>query len=433
MNPPQPVPVVRTPPDRAPRWLRPALPDARGACAVVLVGVAGGIGGAIAFTVLHAVQLAVFGFAWQTPLEAADLTARWARFGTLVAAGVVASFAWWAVRRRGSALVSVEAAVAGERMPFVSTLVNAVIQIVAVALGASIGKEVAPREIGGLLSQTITRGLGLNARRTRTLVACGAAAGLAAIYHAPLGGAVFAVEVLIGEIALGTVVPALAASAIATLVAQVLVHTAHPFAVPQSSVSPALIVWSIVAGPVFGVGGLGFLWLTKRARTVTPNGRRLLLVMPATFAAVGAVGMIAPQILGNGIALGEYSFHLPSSVTTSVVALLGVGALGVVKGLATSASLGSGAVGGTLMPSIAMGAALGACLGGLWTLLWPGSAVAAYAVLGATAFLATTSGAPLTAVVLVAELTGQPALVVPAVLVVAGAIVVRRRLDLPRR
>ena len=91
----------------------------------------------------------------------------------------------------------------------------------------------------------------------------------------------------------------------------------------------------------------------------------------------------------------------------------------------TLATIGSGAAGGTLTPSLAIGAALGGCLGGAWSMLWPGTPIAAFAFVAAAAFLASSMRAPLTALILLIEFTNQgPALLVPTMLAIAGSVTV---------
>jgi CIC family chloride channel protein len=125
-----------------------------------------------------------------------------------------------------------------------------------------------------------------------------------------------------------------------------------------------------------------------------------------------------PSILGNGRALGQVAFD-------GAAPLLLVAALLIVKAVATTGTIYSGAAGGTLTPSLALGAALGAVLGGAWLLLWPGSPIAAFAFVAAAAFLASSMRAPFTALILIVEFTGQgPALLAPTMIAIAGSVAV---------
>ncbi|MGN6326562.1 chloride channel protein [Pseudolysinimonas sp.] len=402
-----------------------------------LVGVAGGVAGIVAYLGLQLVQMLAFGFPFGSSKEAADAPSAIHRLIALLVAGVIAALVWWAIRRRGRVVATVEDAVDGRPMPAVRTVVNAGVQIVAVGLGASIGKEGAPRELGAWMSGLIAARARLDRRETRVLIACGAAAGLAAIYNVPLAGALFAVEVLLGEISFATALPAFATSAIAAFVARLVVPVETLYRVPHVTMSPSLVVWSILAGPLLGLLAVGFVALVRVVRGWSPRRIGILWVMPIAFAVVGVIALWFPSVLGNGRALGLLAMNqsLSRADIPSAFGVIGLMALlAILKGVTTLLTMGSGAVGGTLTPSIAIGAAAGAALGGLWILAWPGSNLAAFAFIGAAAFLATTMRAPFTSLVLVIEFTGQgPDILIPSLLAVSGSVAVayvlgRRRL-----
>ena len=399
------------------------------AVVTALVGIAGGVAGVAVWLALQLIQFVAFGYPFGGHLEAADAPSGLNRFLALAAAGVLTGFAWWALRRWGRPTVAVTAAVGGTRMPALVTLANAGVQILAVGLGASIGKEVAPREVGAWLAQVVTRRAGLTERETKILVACGAAAGLAAVYDVPLGGALFAVEVLLGELTLATALPAFATSAIAAVVARLAIPDEVLYHVPAMHMSPSLLVWAAVVGPVLGFAGVGFVKLTNRLQGLAPKGWRLLVVLPVVFAMVGLIAVPFPEILGNGRALGVLAMNtdLDGDAVTGMAPILFLLVLGVIRTITTSATIGAGAVGGTLTPSIAIGSAFGGFLGGAWLLLWPadGSSLASFAFIGAAAFLATTMRAPFTALVLVVEFTEQGTdILIPALLAITGSVAV---------
>jgi CIC family chloride channel protein len=383
-----------------------------------LVGVGSGIGGLAVSLLLHLVQHFAYGYSEGTFLDGLIKSTPTTPVVALCVAGVIGGVGWWALRRWGAPIVSVTRSVSGEKMPVLPTLANAALQIVIVGLGASIGREMAPRELGALCAGWLSERAGVSARERRILVACGAGAGLAAVYNVPLGGAVFTLEILLAELSFATVLPALASSAIATLVARVVVPTTPLYTVPHFTQTPSLLVWSVVAGPVIGVAAIGFVRLAKAAEKRRPTGWRILIVMPLVFAAVGLASLALPAILGNGRSLGQIA--LDAALPIGFIAILLVG-----KVVATIATIASGAAGGTLTPSFAIGAGLGAVSGELWAALWPGAPPAAFALIGAAAFLAASMRAPLTALVLVLELTNQgPALVIPLMIAVAGAVVI---------
>lgn len=388
-----------------------------------LVGVGAGIGGGLVYLGLHALQHLAFGYSEGDFYEGLLAAPPASRVIALAVAGVVGALGWWALRRWGRrdpahAVVSVEQAVNGRRMPPFVTVVNAALQVVIVGLGASIGREVAPRELGALWAGWLSERAGVSARERRILVACGAGAGLAAVYNVPFGGAVFAVEILLAEVSFATILPAFATSALAALVARVVVPANPLYALPELHLTGTVVVWSLLAGPLIGFAAVGFVRAARFAQDHRPRSWRILIVMPLTFVAVGVVSLWLPAILGNGRALGQLAFA--ASVPVLVLLLTTV-----VKAGATVATIGAGAAGGTLTPSLAIGAGLGLAGGAAWSQLWPGAALPAFALVGAAAFLAVTMRAPLTALLLTMEFTGQgPDLLVPVMLCIAGAVAV---------
>lgn len=383
-----------------------------------LVGVGSGVGGLLVSVSLHAIEHLAYGYSEGTFLDGVMGSTDLQRVLALAVAGVIGGVGWWALRRWGRRVVSVEQGVAGQKMPTVTTLINAGLQIVIVGLGASIGREVAPRELGALVAGWLSEKAGVSARERRILVACGAGAGLAAVYNVPLSGAVFAIEVLLAEISFATALPALATSAIATVVAQFVIPAGPLYSLPQFTLTGSLFVWALIVGPVLGFAAVGFVRLVQFAGAHRPTGWTIVIVMPVTFTLVGMLAIPFPEILGNGRALGEVAFAAAASAL-----LLGV--LAVAKTASTVATIGAGAAGGTLTPSLAIGAALGGSLGGLWSMMWPGTPVAAFAFVAAAAFLASSMRAPFTALILMIEFTNQgPALLVPTMLAIAGSVTV---------
>ncbi len=389
----------------------------------VLVGVGSGVAGIAVTLLLRVTQHLAFGYSDGTFLEGVLGAEPWRRVVALAAAGVIGGVGWWALRRWGRAVVPVADVVDGARMPGLPALIHAALQIVIVGLGASIGRELAPRELGALFGSWLSDRAGLSPRDRRVLVAAGAGAGLAAVYNVPLGGAIFTLEVLLLDLSIASVIVALATSAVATFVARIVVPNEPLYALPPLPVTPSLIVWACLAGPVLGLAGAGFVRAVEVARDHRPTGWRLVVVMPLVFTGIGAVALVFPQLLGNGRALGQVAFDV--ALPTATIALLAV-----LKAVVTLATIGSGASGGSLTPSLAIGAALGMVGGAVWGHVWPGTPVAAFVLVAAAAFLAASLRAPITALVLVFEFTNQQlGMLVPAMIAVAGSIAVARQLE----
>lgn len=390
---------------------------ARLGVATLLVGVATGLAVLLLVWIVHTLEHLVWGHEEGPFLDGLPYpSVWWLPIVTVGGTGVVAALGWYLLRRFGRRIATVEQGVDGARMPWWETLADTVIQVGAVALGASIGKEVAPRELSAMASSKVVRWFRLDARWCRILIASAAGAGLAAVYNVPLAGALFAVEILLAQFSVGAAVVALVVSTIATLVARPLVGDGSLYSIGSVEVNASLIVAAILIGPLMGWGATSFAVVTKKLARFRPEGWKLLVVLPLTFTAVGVLGAVFPLILGNGRALATAGFDL------SQPALLLI-ALAVLKYVATALSLGSGAIGGTLQPSVAIGAALGAAAAAGWAFVWPGADGTALAVVAASAFLASNMRAPFTAIALIIEFTNTGFdLLLPIFLAVAGSL-----------
>ncbi|MFL9915422.1 chloride channel protein [Paraburkholderia fungorum] len=394
------------------------------AAVTLLTGIGAGLGGMLLALLLHCIQHLAYGYSVtnvissESFLQGVTDAEPERRVFVLTICGLVAGLGWWLLYRFGRPLVSIRQAVKSDdpRMPLLSTLVHALLQIVTVALGSPLGREVAPREIGSMLAGWLSHRAGLSIEQSRIMVACGAGAGLAAVYNVPLGGAVFVLEVLLGTFGWKAVVPAVVTSAVAALVAQAGLGNEHQYLVPSLTVSTSLLVWAVVCGPIFGVAAWGFTEITKRARADAPKDWRLPVLSLLNFAIIGVLAMHFPQLLGNG--KGPATLAFDGDLTMSLAAMLLV-----LKVVITASSLRAGAEGGLLTPGLANGALLAIVLGGAWSLFWPGASFGAFAVVGATAFLAASMQMPITAVVLVFEFTRvNHDFLIPVLFAVGGAV-----------
>jgi H+/Cl- antiporter ClcA len=309
------------------------------------------------------------------------------------------------------------------RMAELKSIAQAVLSITIVGMGASLGRETAPKQTGAAIGSWLSRRAGLSSAESRLLVACGTGAGMGAVYNVPLGGALFTLEVLLGTLALPLIPPALAASFIATAVSWLILPDATTYTVAAYPVTLTQLIWSLGFGPIAGLASVVYVRLIVFADGVEPK-RGVALVLPvAAFAALGLLAIPFPQLLGNGKDIAQLAF-------TGALGLPLLLALALLKPLATAGCLGSGAPGGLFTPSLAVGAILGGLLGQVWSLFWPGAIPGSYALIGAAAFMAASMQAPIAAVVLLLELThNMITLMVPILFAVAGAATVARRLD----
>lgn len=335
----------------------------------------------------------------------------------LTCAGAIAGIGWWSLARFGNPLISIAKAVRenGPRMPPLTTIFHDLLQIVTVGLGSPLGREVAPRELGAVFATLLCDRMQVPQEYNRILVACGAGAGLAAVYNVPLGGALFTLEVLLGSWEPSAVLPAIATSVIATVVAWVGLGNAHQYPVSPIVSNGSLIVWSVAAGPVIGFAAHCFVRLTGSARSSAPKGLAIWPWCMGVFAGIGLLSVFFPQLLGNGRSITHLSFD--SNLTLRMA-----GILLVLRLLILVSALRAGAHGGLLTPGLSIGALLGTIGGILWNNWWPATPIGAFAIVGAVAFLATSMKMPLTAISLGIEFTGiNDGLLVPIIAAVVGS------------
>lgn len=396
---------------------------ARFATAVALASALAGVAAGLLTLMLYGVEHLLLGYVEGVSAPGPFAVPAWRRALSVFVGLSVAAVIWWLLRTRTTRVPSVKQAVGGSRMPAWQTVVHVMLQIFIVGSGASIGREVAPRELGALLGQRFARLTRLGKRDTRTLVAIAAAAGLAGVYNAPLAGTFFAAEILLHDISLETVALSFGGSALAAWTASLVkgTHTFYDLGRVSALFTPDLIAFALVAGLVCGACGAVFRRGSAWAESHKSTGMTLLWTMPLAGAATGIAAIWLPQMMGNGRALGQLSFS--SGVELSVIPGLLIGF--VMKAVLTLLTIRSGASGGVLQPGIALGASMGAILGVLWMTCFHTNVLAVYALIGACALLSASQQAPLMATCLVMELAAAPVnLFVPAGCAVAVSVLV---------
>lgn len=292
---------------------------------------------------------------------------------------------------------------------------DAVVQVVAVGVGASVGRENAPRQASASLAEWLSTRLALPLDWQRLIIAGAAGAGLAAVYNVPAAGVVFACGLLLRSWGWRPVVVAAPMSAIATVVARPVVGDRPVYEIDVAGPTWAtvlLCVLSAVAGvPI----GMAFRWLADRARvSAQTTGWATVLGLAAVGLALGGLSLWLPALPGNGKALVETALAEPTSVGVLI-------ALVVAKPLITAAYLRAGAVGGLLTPALGSGAAAGAAIAVVARS--QGLAVDAPVVVlvGAAVVLAISQRSALFAGLLTWELAWSPWWVLGMLLVLAAA------------
>jgi chloride channel protein, CIC family len=391
---------------------------------VVLTGAGAGVGAVALTALLEQVQHLVW--PGRDLIDAATHAGAWRHVVVLLGAGALTGVGQIILRHltsgNGIDITEAISEFAG-RLPALRTLGSAVLSILVVGMGASLGREGAPKQVGAVLANALSDRARLSNEQRRLLVACGAGAGMAAAYGVPLGGALFALEVLRGVLALRLILPALLASAIAAGVSWLVLPNAPTYQIPAYPSSPSVLCWTLVAGPIAGLVSIGYVHLVAWADRNKPEGRLRFFAPTIALGGLGVAAIEFPQLLGNGKDIAQLAFSDQVAPWLLVTLLL-------LRPLSTVLCLGSGVPGGLFTPSLALGALLGGTLGLVWSSIWPGAPPGLYAVLGAAAVLAATTHGPISAVVLVMELTGRDrSFVLPLLLVVVIATVVARTLD----
>ena len=389
------------------------------AAATLTTGIIAGLVGLACIHLLHWIQALAWDMHAGTLLEAASAVSPARRILILTLGGIIGALSWFLLFRRNKAVTSVSAAVGGTPMPPLRTTWHALTQVLIVGLGASVGREVAPREMAAAFSAAAADRLGLTPEDRRIIVACGAGAGLAAVYSIPLSGAIYTLEILLVSRSGRAVAPAFLTSGIAVLISTGFTRPSPFYDVPTLTPSLSLTVFGALMGPVLGAAGWAFNQAVARVGAARPRDWRLLLTLPVASLMVGLVATRLPSVLGNGQASAQTQFDAQWAAGAGLaVALLTLAA----KTLTTFLTIRAGGWGGVLTPAVALGAGIGAVIGLPWANAWPGSEAAAFAVIGAAAFLGASMNAPFTGLILVIEFTAQgPTILVPAALAVGGA------------
>jgi CIC family chloride channel protein len=350
-----------------------------------------------------------------------------------MAAGLILFWGLRLVGRQGTSNL-LEAVVAGDgRLPFRTPFVKAIASLLSIGTGASIGREGVIVQLSAALSSKCGQLASWPPYRLRLLVGCGAAAGIAAAYNAPVAGAVFAAQIVLGNFSMNLFAPLLVASVVSAIVSRSFFGIEPLYSVPEFDFARLTqLPWFLLLGLFSGLLGALFLKLIHITEALfnrlhAPVYARLALAGLV----VGYISIAYPQVWGNGYKVTDDILHGrigPESLTVSpMLFLLG---LFIAKGTATLACVGSGTVGGVLTPTLFLGASLGSLfatvlhLGGAARLLPPG----AFALVGMGSVLAATTHSSLLAIILVLEISLNYSLMPPLMLACAVSTLVARKL-----
>ena len=400
--------------------------------AAAVAGVAAGLIGIAMALLLELFESLFYGISHGGLLERLAAAPPWRRALAPALGGLVAGGLWWWLRATGG-VADVESAVADRsgqaapRMGLARPFLDAVTQVLTVGAGNSVGREGAPRLAAGAVAARLATRLGIARSEGAILIASAAGAGLAAMYNAPLGGAAYAVElVMVAGMRRRGALVAVPVCLIATLVSWLHSHGRPTFEVASPGLSSGTVLGLVLLVPVTAVLGVGArrLWLWMLAHRV-----RVLRWLPVAIGTAGLVTGLAslwvPAIVGNGrdameMALGT---GLPGASNRAagagLVLLVGIVAL---KPVLTGLTLAAGATGGRLAPSLAAGSSAGAALAIALDACGVQASVAVLALAGAGAVLATTQRAPVFGIIFTWELARAGAWTLVALFAVVVAV-----------
>jgi len=293
-----------------------------------------------------------------------------------------------------------------------------------IGFGGAAGREGPMVQIGAALGSLIGQGARLSTRGVRTLVACGAAGGIAATFNAPIAGAIFAAEVLMGRFHADFLL-VLLTSLSSCIVARSFLGNHPAFLVPAYELSsPAELLLYFLLGLLAGLAALAYVRLLYRSEDVFGAWAFPDHLKPAVGGLlVGLVLRFFPQVYGTGFPAIESALW----VRFPWELLLGLFAAEMIANCAT---LGSGGSGGVFAPSLYMGAMLGGAFGTLVHSLfpdWTGGA-GAYAMVGMAAFFAAAAKAPTTALLILFEMTNDYKIMLPLMAATVASVSVSHRL-----
>lgn len=305
-------------------------------------------------------------------------------------------------------------------------VVKSLASAITIGSGGSVGREGPIVQIGSTLGSTLGQILRLPDQRVRMLVASGAAGGISATFNAPIAGVLFALEVILGEFSARSFGLVVLASVSANVISRTILGDVPAFVIPQYSLrSPWEIVFYFLLGIVAAVAAQTFVRSLYKIEDIWDGWHIREYVKPALGGLIiGAIGIWFPQIFGVGYEAMEQALGGDMIVTTLIL-------LVVIKIVATSITIGSGGSGGVFAPSLFIGSMLGGAFGIMVHGMFPSitAASGAYALVGMAAVFAGASHAPITAILIVFEMTNDYRIILPLMTAVVTSTLIAQMLS----
>jgi H+/Cl- antiporter ClcA len=372
------------------------------AAAILMTGVLSGIAGGATTLLVRFIEHVTYGYS-EGPLLIGVFQASIGRRMAGPAIGcALAGAGWWLLRRRATVPDLTESIRHDRPFDHTPMAVDALLQVLAVGSGASLGREQAPRLFAASFAERVIRPGALPPLHRRILLSSAAGAGLAAVYNVPAAGVLFALGIVLKSWRPLAVLVAIATSSIATVTAWPISHGAPTFVWPDTEYSGNVLLFAIAAMPLGLLVGTVFSRLVDRAQPKAPPKAPMLIIT------VGLAGLLTgtssiwlPQLPGNGKSIILQTL-------TGADTLGSIAAAMVLKPLLTALFIRAGAVGGMLTPALSTGVAAGALAALAVNQLGGDASVPTFALIGGAAVLGITQRAPLFAAVFTAELTHPP-------------------------
>ncbi|MET4216612.1 MULTISPECIES: chloride channel protein [unclassified Bradyrhizobium] len=316
-------------------------------------------------------------------------------------------------------------------------LVKALASAVSIGSGAAVGREGPIIQIGSALGSAFAQFIGLSTRQRITLLSAGAGAGIAATFNTPLGGVLFALEILLPEVSNRTFLPVVVATGAATTIGRILIGPDPAFSVPDmqfsmvASFNAQEAVAFVLLGLVSGAAAWAFIRLLVFMEDGFPklSGNEYVQNIIG-MSSIGLLMVMLTHAFGHSYVDGVGYSVIQEILDQKMTAAGLLALLFVLKLLATTVSLGCGASGGIFSPSLYLGASLGAAFAAATNSILPYSGLtpSSAAIIGMAAIVGAGTGGVMTAIVMVFEMTRDYAIIVPVIVAVALAAGVRRAL-----
>jgi H+/Cl- antiporter ClcA len=373
-------------------------------CAVIIVGLLAGVAGLATTGLLRFVEHITYHYSFGTLLAGITGSSPVRRAVGPMVGGALAAVGWWILRRSTEVPPLAQTIARRGRIPRLSWSIDAMLQVLLVGSGASLGREGAPRQFAAALGDLGTGWLKrLSSRDREILLACAAGAGLGAVYAVPLAGALFSVRIMLNTWHPRAVGAAFLTSSLAVAIGSAVTGDQPNLEWPIAESTYLVTAHGLMMAPLALAVGLAFNRIMAAARPA--RLMRTWVLIPALAAAGLVTGICShwwPELPGNGRSILTVS--LASGMTLSAAATILV-----LKPLLTALYLRAGGAGGMLTPSLATGAAAGSVL--VLTINWLAGThlhVPAVSLSGAAGVLAVTQGSPIWASIFVWELSRPP-------------------------